>query len=92
MRILKTVLVEKVEATSIVCNRCGMSFDCDDDFENNLIHNFNIEFGYGSEHDLEEWSFDLCEACIEELIESFKIKVTRFYLDAFGGKTGRKIK
>ena len=92
MRILKTVLVEKVEATSIVCNRCGMSFDCDDYFENNLIHNFNIEFGYGSKHDLEGWNFDLCEACIEELTESFKINVAKSDLDVFGGATGKEIK
>jgi len=84
MRILKTILVERVEATAIVCNRCGMSFDCGEEFENNLIHNFNIEFGYGSKHDLEEWNFDLCEACIEELVESFKIKVARTDLDCFG--------
>ena len=54
MRILKTVLVEKVEATSIVCNRYGMSFECEDDFATNLIHNFNVKFGYGSEHDFEK--------------------------------------
>ena len=92
MRILRSVLVEKVEATSIVCNRCGMSFDCDDDFENNLIHNFDIEFGYGSEHDFEEWTFDLCEACIDELAESFKIKVAKFDLDALGRMAGKEIK
>jgi len=86
MRILKTVLVEKVEATSIVCNRCGMSFDCDEDFANNLIHDFDIQFGYGSRHDLEEWNFDLCEACIEEIVESFKIKVAKHDLDALGDK------
>ena len=92
MRILKSVLVEKERTTSIVCNKCGMSFDCKDDFATNLIHNFNIKFGYGSEHDFEEWSFDLCEKCIDELTNSFKIKPARFDLGAFGESTGREIK
>ena len=86
MRILKTILVERVEATAIVCNRCGMSFDCGEEFENNLIHNFNIGFGYGSKHDLERWSFDLCETCIEKLVKTFKIKVTKFDCDVFGDR------
>ena len=92
MRILKTVLVEKVEATSIVCNRCGMSFDCDEDFANNLIHDFDIQFGYGSRHDLEEWNFDLCEKCVEELVAFFKFKPAKFEIGAFGESTGREIK
>jgi len=92
MRILKTVLVEKVEATSIVCNRCGMSFDCEDDFATNLIHNFDIKFGYGSEHDFEKWDFDLCEKCVEELVDSFKFKPAKFEIGIFGESTGREIK
>ena len=85
-------MVKKLECTSIVCNRCGMSFNREDDFATNLIHEFNIKFGYGSKHDLEEWDFDLCEVCIEELTDSFKIKPARFDLGAFGESTGREIK
>ena len=72
---LSTIEVEKV--TEIVCNKCG---------EFNEVHNNNmsvfeglgevdITFGYFSEHfgDGTHISFALCEKCLYELVQTFKV-------------------
>lgn len=54
----------------ITCNGCGKvakHIDCTD------ITPIDVEFGYGSEHDGETWSFDLCDVCVEEFVSKFKI-------------------
>jgi hypothetical protein len=58
------------KGNKITCNCCGKVAkhpDCTD------ITPIDIEFGYGSEHDGETWSFDLCDVCVEELVSKFKI-------------------
>lgn len=59
---------------SIICNKCGKEFiRVEDNYcWNAEIHSIQIEFGYGSQYDLERWSFDLCEDCLTEFIKTFK--------------------
>jgi hypothetical protein len=74
----KNIPVEIV--TEILCNKCGKSFNVVD-FENtNLIDSFKIVFGYGSRFDGEQWSFDLCNNCIIEMVSTFKIPPKEEYI------------
>jgi hypothetical protein len=45
------------------------------------MHSFKTEFGYASEYDGQVWKFDLCEDCIIELVNGFKIEAEIFKLD-----------
>lgn len=71
----KTILLDvpTETITDIICNKCGGS--CKDrhgiNFENAAGHS---HFGYGSDHDMEVYKFDLCVKCFFELEDSFKIK------------------
>lgn len=76
MRKMKEITKVVHEDKAIICNKCGKEVDLEnaDDFEENLFHPFKVSFGYGSKFDLETWYFDLCEDCLLEFVETFKIK------------------
>ena len=62
------------KGNKITCNGCGKvakHVDCTD------ITPIDIEFGYGSEHDGETWSFDLCDKCIEDFASKFKMPINK---------------
>jgi len=64
---------EKV-ATKGICNMTGEIVDLESsEINKNLLHNFTIQFGYGSDFDNESWSFDLTETALIDLIKKFKI-------------------
>ena len=66
--VLTEVQEKRVEKVS--CNMCGKvakHLDCTD------INDLQFEFGYGSKYDMETWSFDLCDGCVDTLIKNFKI-------------------
>lgn len=76
--------LKKVEVLhQIKCNMCEKSDiyseekEAIDAMRNAFIdshyHSFDIKFGYGSQYDLETWSFDLCENCLEKVANSFLI-------------------
>lgn len=76
MRTTKTV--KKTEShkviTKITCNACGKSAkhpDCTD------ITPVDIDFSYGSIHDGQTWSFDLCDPCAEDIVKRFKVPVCK---------------
>lgn len=79
MRRMKESTQIVYELQGIACNKCGKEVDLEEDngLEANLFHSFNVLFGYESEYDYETWSFDLCEECLLEFIETFKIKPDR---------------
>jgi hypothetical protein len=59
-----------------VCNACSKQCPPSnpyDDFAQNLIHSFKTFFGYGSAHDMDRWSFDICESCLLKWVSSFNI-------------------
>jgi len=64
----------------IICNKCGKSVhhteEWNPEFEN--FQNFEIHFGYGSEFDGTRQIFDLCDTCMAEFIQSFKIAPSLF--------------
>lgn len=86
MRTYKTIMYPKQFESRIVCNKCGHEMDLDkeeyEEFMTDTIHEFKVSYGYGSEHDLQSYSFDLCENCLDELYRSFKVppQVDDWYL------------
>lgn len=52
--------------TKVMCNKCGC------EIPDSINSNFYASFGYGSKHDGQEWSFELCENCLEDIIKTFK--------------------
>lgn len=75
MRILKNVTVIKKEIDEVACNMCGNKIekDCNGKFFDYL--QVEKRWGYNSEQDGEEHSFDLCESCYKEIIDKFKIPI-----------------
>jgi len=76
--IQKTIMSEVVRA--VACNKCGKETENTEEY-NPEFHNyqsFEITFGYGSEFDGLELDFDLCDACMVELIKSLKIPPMAF--------------
>ncbi len=59
--------------TTVVCNKCG------NDIPDSVSGGYDVGFGYGSKHDGERWSFELCEDCLLELISTFKHIPKGFY-------------
>ena len=61
-----------------ICNKCGKIYDCEKvEYMTDLIHNFELSFGYASEFDGETWHFDLCENCIKEIVNTFKVPIEK---------------
>ncbi len=56
-----------------MCNKCGC------DIPDSSSGGYEVRFGYGSVHDGECWSFELCEHCLLELISTFKHIPKGFY-------------
>ncbi|PTX59984.1 hypothetical protein C8P63_110129 [Melghirimyces profundicolus] len=78
----KPVMKEVQVVSEWICNKCGKSVQADsNDFETDLIHSFQTEFGYGSGFDMEEWSWELCEDCLVDIVRTFQ-----FAPDGFGGE------
>lgn len=57
-------------ARVIYCNICGKKFDIYDESSEAFI---NTEMGYGSKYDGEQVDFDICNKCMDELIDKCKI-------------------
>ena len=74
MKKYKTVTTKMEVVEDIICNKCGESLRVD---EYNFcgLEDAKVIGCYGSKHigDLVEYEFHLCEKCVMELIESFKI-------------------
>jgi len=57
----------------IICNKCGKKTTLKNEFP--LMHHFKTYFFYGSSYDGLTLDFDLCENCLFDFTNSFKIKV-----------------
>lgn len=77
MKNYETQTIIKEVVGSITCNKCGrtervIGEKADRSYISNLFHSFDALFDYGSSHDEEKWSFDLCEDCLLDFVKSFK--------------------
>lgn len=64
----------------IECNKCGRMeyIDQADPWAFDEFIEIKHHFGYGSKNDGEEWTFDICEKCLEEFTKTFKTKPHKF--------------
>jgi hypothetical protein len=76
----KEYIIRKLEYIdeSVICNKCGKEEVLSGEkfqreVQSNKFQSFDCSFGYGSNYDMENWEFDLCEDCLEEIVKSFKI-------------------
>ncbi len=64
-----------MEQQKVLCNKCGRELKK----ENGILHEDGLfvrkEWGYFSQKDLCIHSFNLCEACYDEMISGFAIPV-----------------
>lgn len=81
MIIKQTMTVKKEVVTGCICDRCHSEFNSDDIQRDDKIGNFFIGgrtisgvYGYGSPSDGDDYSIDLCDLCLEEIINKIKKK------------------
>jgi hypothetical protein len=63
------VIVKELECVGVTCNRCG-----EDKVDSTMV---KIDFDYGSKFDMQHWVFDLCDDCVQEVVQDFKIPVEK---------------
>ncbi|HIX64229.1 MAG TPA: hypothetical protein H9852_07350 [Candidatus Mediterraneibacter colneyensis] len=63
------------EINKIICNQCGKEIPVTDGIPREGVFSADCEWGYFSEKDGEKHSFDLCEACYDKLVSSFRFPV-----------------
>lgn len=66
---------ETKEVNKIICNKCGKEIPVRNERVEEGVFSVDYTWGYFSEKDGEKHSFDLCEACYDELLRSFKVPV-----------------
>ncbi len=59
----------------IICNCCGKEISLENGFAREGVFSVDYEWGYFSEKDGENHSFDLCEACYDRMVQGFQIPV-----------------
>jgi len=76
MRIRKQVVTKETHmvTSSITCNFCGVEYS-NGDINMEPITEFTIEPGFGSGYDLEHFTLDICDICLDELLNNLKVKV-----------------
>lgn len=67
------------EVEDIICNKCGNS--CFGEMNYNGLIEAEVSGGYDSTHllDGESYQFSICESCLDEIFNSFKIKAIKLY-------------
>ena len=71
----KYIIKETKEVEKVICNKCGKEVISNSGCSTQDVLNVDKRWGYFSDKDNEIHSFDLCESCYDELIQSFKIPV-----------------
>jgi len=80
MKRKKTVNRDVVEIDAIICNKCGKQTPSDS--YGGALVDAEVSGGYNSQsmEDGARYSFDLCEACVVELMKTFKHSAFLFCL------------
>lgn len=61
------------EVNRIICNKCGKEIPVINGRAEEGVFSADCVWGYFSDKDGEKHSFDLCEACYDELLATFEI-------------------
>lgn len=64
---------ETKEMKTIICNQCGKEIPVTDGHPEEGVFSVDHTWGYFSGKDGERHSFDLCEACYDKLLASFRL-------------------
>lgn len=64
----------QLEATSMVCNKCGKTYDMDDWCVLNNFTTIRCSYGYGSPKDMMTLLSHVCEACMDEFYSTFIVQ------------------
>jgi len=75
MRQYRTEKKERNELDKIICNKCGKEIEVIRGVAREDFLEVKKRWGYFSNKDNREDTFDLCEDCYDELVASFKIKL-----------------
>jgi hypothetical protein len=82
MRITKNITEEVEIVTDVICNMCGES--CLSKRSFNGIIDAYVEGGFDSTHlkDCTRYTFSVCEKCVKEWFDNFKIpvEITEYFL------------
>lgn len=75
MKTTKTEMVEQEITEDVICNKCGNSCKKDHGFYGLIEH--TVSGGYESEplSDGTNYTFSLCEKCLDGLFDTFKVPV-----------------
>lgn len=65
------ITIETV-VTNVICNKCKKE-SINETWGESVFQHIRCSFGYGSDYDMENWSFDLCEDCLTDVIKTFEI-------------------
>jgi len=68
---------KKQELCQIFCNKCGKEMLLHGEIPGEGVFQVRFVWGYMSEKDGMQDTFDLCEECYDKLTETFEIPVTR---------------
>jgi hypothetical protein len=79
MKTFKTVPTKVID--DIRCDICGQS--CKVDLGNFAYMTLDAKWGYGSEHDLEQWEAEVCEECVKSEFSLVKFRKKEYL--PFGG-------
>lgn len=74
---------KKAKEEVIRCYKCGKSdvITDEDDFTKEQYQHFSVSFDYGSNYDMERWSWTVCEDCLVDIIRTFKHVPDGFFVD-----------
>lgn len=64
--------IQETVVTNVICNKCKKE-STNETWGKSVFQEFHCSFGYGSQYDMETWSFDLCEDCLTDLIKTFEV-------------------
>ena len=63
MKIQKIIDVPKAKTEDVICDICGKSCKTEHGFEYMKLKTW---WGFESNHDMEKWTAQVCESCVEE--------------------------
>ena len=72
MRVYKEKELKETEVEKVFCNQCGKELLVEDGILKEGCFSVDYTFDYFSNKDGYIYSFDLCEACYDQMISKFK--------------------
>ena len=75
MRMYKNSVVNEEQLEKVLCNCCGKEIVKQQGYFSDHLH-IEKQWGYFSEKDGREDSFDLCESCYDKLVNSFVLPIS----------------